>query len=179
MQTGLTQEREARLLAALRGKSRDSAQQALLTELMKPLHALCLHVLGNRADADDALQEALVAVYRGLPAFRGESRLTTWAYRITVRIATRRARRRVRHGALDHEIAPSTSGCAETNLLAKQALAALDELPAKHRVVLALFAIDGLTHGEIAEILDVPEGTVWSRLHHARQKVRERVGGKS
>jgi RNA polymerase sigma-70 factor (ECF subfamily) len=63
-----------------------------------------------------------------------------------------------------------------TSARVKQILVALTDLSPKHRVVLALFAIEGLSHDEISEILGIPEGTVWSRLHHARRALAIALG---
>lgn len=154
---------------------RRRAADKLIALMMRPLHALCVNILNNQADADDALQEALVAIYSGIARFRGESRIMTWAYRITVRVAMRRAinRKKRSETALPDEHAGHDKAAAENRMMAKQALSALAALPEKHRVVIALFAVEGLTHPEIADILGIAEGTVWSRLHSARGKLRE------
>jgi RNA polymerase sigma-70 factor (ECF subfamily) len=168
----LTSAEEAEILAGVRagGAARRAASDRLCRVLREPLHALCLHLTGRRADAEDAVQDALVAVDRGLPAFRGASRLTTWVYRIALRASFQvRARRR------DGEpLDPETPGGGGEDAMAvrdeaRRATTALARLPAEPRAVLSLFAIDGLPHSEIADILGVPEGTVWSRLHSARR----------
>ena len=171
---------EAEVLAGIRsgGAARRAASEMLCRGLREPLLGLCLHLTGRRADAEDATQEALVAVDRGLPSFRGEARLTTWAYRIAVRAAlSTRARRR------DGEpVDPETPGRGGEGEMvardeARRVAAALSRLPAEPRVVLSLFAVEGLAHAEIAEILGLPVGTVWSRLHAARRMLAEAVEG--
>lgn len=149
--------------------------------------ALCLHLTGNRADAEDALQETFLGVYRGLPAFRGESEVSTWVYRIAIRTALRvKARSRAAGcaGPLDADVVDPHPGRAGPRtgpdaLVAREDMerlaAALASLPFEHRVVLSLFAIDGLRHKEIAAILGIPEGTVWSRLHVARKRLATMV----
>ncbi len=127
--------------------------------------------------ADDAVQETFVDVLRGADGFRGDARLTTWLYRIAVRAATRvstRARRR--SAPLPEELAVGTDGPPEALAQregAARILAAMSRLPAAQRAVLALGALDGLPHTEIAEVLGVPPGTVYSRLHQARAEMRE------
>ena len=162
----LSSAEEAEILAGVKagGAARRAASERLCRALGEPLLALCLHLTGRRADAEDATQEALVAVDRGLPSFRGEARLGTWAYRIALRAALHvRARRR------DGEpLAPEPRGLA----------AAMARLPAEPRAVLSLFAVEGLSHAEIAAILGVPEGTVWPRLHAARRLLVESLGKK-
>jgi RNA polymerase sigma-70 factor (ECF subfamily) len=143
----------------------------LYRALSGPVGKLCLHVCGNRAVAEDAFQETFLAVHRALPAFRGESKASTWVYRIALRAALRaRARRpEVELGAgLEPHQVPEPA--LEARDEARRVLAAMARLSAEQRAVLSLFAIDGLGHQEIAEVLGVPVGTVWSRLHLARKK---------
>jgi len=168
----LASAQEAEILAGVRagGEARREASDRLFRELREPLHAVCLHLTGRRADAEDAVQEVFVAVHRGIPEFRGASRLTTWVYRIALRAAFR-ARARDREGErLDPDTA---SGGGEAEMVsrdeARHIVAAMARLPAGPRAVLSLFAIEGLSHREIADILGIPEGTVWSRLHAARR----------
>ena len=139
---------EAEVLARVRagGAARREAAGDLFRRLREPVHAVCLHVTGRRADAEAAVAEAFRAVRRGLPGFTSESRLTTWVYRLALR-ASFRARARGREGV------STPLAC----------------LPAGPRLVLALFSIDGLRSGEIAGILGIPEETAWSRLHAARR----------
>ena len=133
----------------------------------------CYRFLGSLADAEDALQETFFALYQALPGFRGESRLTTWVYRIAIRVAIRvKARRPRRAGELaDEHAAPHATDALVAREDSEKLARALAELSAEHRTVLSLFAIEGLGHAEIAAILGVPEGTVWSRLHMARKKL--------
>jgi RNA polymerase sigma-70 factor (ECF subfamily) len=175
----LTPAEEAEILAGVRagGAARRQASDRLFRELRTPLHALCLYVTGRRADAEDAVQEVFVALHRALPEFRGASRLTTWVYRIALR-ASFHARARRRDGEpLDPET-PGGGGEEEMSWRdeARRAAAAMDRLPAGPRAVLSLFAIEGLSHREIADILGIPEGTVWSRLHAARKLLVDFLG---
>ena len=157
LSAALSAAEEAEILARVRagGRARREAAGDLFRRLREPIHAVCLHVTGRRADAEAAVREAFAAVHRGLPDLRGSSRLTTWAYRIALRAAFRaRARRR------DGEPLEG----------------ALATLPAGPRAVLSLFAVDGLSHQEIADILGIAEGAVWTRLQAARRMGIEPVG---
>ena len=175
----LSSAEEAEIRAAVRagGGARRDAEERVVRALREPLLALCLHVAGRRADAEDALQEALVAVVAGLPGFRGEARLGTWAYRIAVRAALRARARRRDGEALDPDT-PGGGGEGEmaSRDSARRVAAAMARLPAAQRTVLSLFAVEGLSHREIADILGVPEGTVWSRLHAARRMLLHALG---
>jgi RNA polymerase sigma-70 factor (ECF subfamily) len=164
---------EAELLARARaGGDRHAAFDPLFRALREPVLALCLHLCGNRADAEDAVQEVFLAVHRALPAFRGEARLTTWVYRIAIRAALRAKARRRPSEPLDPET-PGGGGEAAmaTRDDARRLVAAMARLSAEHRAVLSLFALEGLGHRAIADILGIPEGTVWSRLHAARKRL--------
>ena len=171
---------EAEILAGVRagGLLRQEASDRLFRGLREPLHALCMHLTGRRADAEDAVQNVFVAVHRALPEFRGASRLTTWVYRIALRAAFRARARRQDGERLDADAAGG-GGEAEmaTRDEARRALDALAGLPAGPRAVLSLFAIEGLSHREIADILGIPEGTVWSSLHAARRMLVESMAG--
>jgi RNA polymerase sigma-70 factor, ECF subfamily len=135
--------------------------------------ALCLHLTGNVADAEDALQEVFLAIHQGIGRFRGESRLFTWIYRIAIRIALRvKASRPQESKELKVDpIATTEHDPIVAREESERVFSALSRLSANHRVVISLFAIEGLSHKEIAAILGVPEGTVWSCLHHARKNL--------
>lgn len=170
---------DAALLARFRagGASRVAAFDELFAALSEQVFAVCLHVTGNAADADDALQETFLAVHSALAKFRGESRISTWVHRIAIRAAIRvRARRRPAddvHAVDPPSRAPDPVLAGE---LAERVAAAMERLSAEHRVVISLFAVDELKHAEIAEILGIPEGTVWSRLHAARKALAAHLG---
>jgi len=138
--------------------------------LSRRLLALCLHLCGNAADAEDALQETLLALH--VARFRGESSVETFAYRVALRIALRIKSRRRPTGELSGEPAASGAGAIEAAADAAKVLRAMARLPTEQRAVLSLFALEGLKHKEIAEVLGVPEGTVWSRLHAARKRLQ-------
>jgi RNA polymerase sigma-70 factor (ECF subfamily) len=139
--------------------------------LSRRVLVLCLHLCGNAADAEDALQETLLALH--VARFRGESSVETFAYRVALRIALRiKSRRRRQAGEPSGEPAASGAGAIEAAADAAKVLRAMARLPTEQRAVLSLFALEGLKHKEIAEVLGVPEGTVWSRLHAARKRLQ-------
>lgn len=174
----LAPEVEARILADARGSSahRSAAGAAIFHAFREPVLALCLHLTGRSADAEDVVQEVFLSVHRALPLFRGESRLSTWIYRIAIRAALEhRAKRRQSEPIepLANDLAgPSEEDGHVLRDQTRRLLAAMDRLSAEHRTVLSLFAVEGLSHKEIAEILGVVEGTVWSRLNAARKQLR-------
>lgn len=171
----LDPEREAELLRCARDeRTRSTATAELVRALREPVLALCASLTRNRAEAEDATQETLLALHRGLPGFRGDARLSTWVYRIAIRMALHVRARRA-DGAAIPEWLPDPAPGPEQQAQARQRDArlavALEALSPEQRLVLGLFAVEGLRHGEIAEILGVPEGTVWSRLHLARKRL--------
>lgn len=150
-----------------RGAERDTAFAEIYRAYAPKVRGLCTLLLRGRGEIDDAIQETFIAVAGALHNFRGDARLATWIFRIAVRTALRVAGRTRVHEPLAEEPAAPTADL-ETSRRLRSAMA---ELPAEQRAVLALFSIEGLRHGEIADILGIPEGTVWSRLHAARKRL--------
>jgi RNA polymerase sigma-70 factor (ECF subfamily) len=135
--------------------------------------------LGIReADLPDALQDVLVVVHRRGPARSHDAHVAAWLFEICRRVAAARRRKAyVRHEISDHDV-ESVDGNdperLESTRRARVRLArVLDELNAEHRVVFVMFEIEGLSCPEIAEELDVPVGTVYSRLHAARRNFQK------
>ncbi|THA37668.1 RNA polymerase sigma factor SigM [Streptomyces sp. A1547] len=145
------------------------------------LWAVALRTLGDREEAADAVQDALVSAYRAAHTFRGESAVTTWLHRITVNACLDRARKTAsrRTAPLDDterlerllEPHESAEAPAERQELHRQLLAALGTLPAEQRAVLVLVDMQGYPVAEAARILDVPTGTVKSRCARGRAKL--------
>ena len=173
---------ERRLLALLRGSRRDRERglRELFESVRQPLFGLALRMTGRPDLADDAVQETCVDVLRGLPGFRGDAKLTTWLFRIAVRAATRvaaRAGARIgsRRAALPEDLVdPARGPSQEATQLdsAARILAAIHALPAPQRAVVSLTALEELSQTEVADVLGIPVGTVYSRLHDAREQLR-------
>lgn len=139
-----------------------------------------LSALGVReADLEDQLQEVFLIVHRRLGEFRGEAKLTTWLFSICLRVSSayrRSARRRPAH---THEV-PEQGAHAERPATPEEELHArqlravmerfLDELTPERRALFVLFEVEETPCGELAELLGVPVGTVYSRLHAVRQE---------
>ncbi len=147
-----------------------------LYERHAPLVYRFMSALGVPADErDDAVQDVFVAVYRSLGTFRGEAQLSTWIYRIAARHAGRLGRRRKLRDlvgtVLMRQPPPPPSDPAERAAEVHFVDRLLSRLSSKKRTVLVLFEVEGLRVDEIARIVDCPENTVWSRLHHARTEI--------
>jgi len=137
-------------------------------------------VLRNREDAEEAAQEAFARAYRNFSSLRDRARFRAWLVRITWRLAIDRQRASKRR-SLREQIHVESSGrepCTDTTVsheLAKQVWRAIDGLPEKLRSVTILAGIEEYNMREVAELLGLPEGTVKSRLHEARQRLRKEL----
>jgi RNA polymerase sigma factor (sigma-70 family) len=144
------------------------ALDRLLDELAPYVRRLCARIAP--AAADDATQEALLAIFRGLASLRAPEAIMTWVRSVTVRTAIRLARQHdqevVADGTSLGRHASSPEGLVDID-------DALARLPVAQRVVLVLRTREGLTEQEIATTLGIPAGTVKSRLHRARAAFRE------
>jgi RNA polymerase sigma-70 factor (ECF subfamily) len=160
----------------------------LLTRHRDRLWAVALRTVGDREEAADALQDALLSAHRAAPRFRGDSAVTTWLHRIVVNACLDRIRRRQAHPTvpLPGEARPSDGGRwsggvepaapasdHDTALVVRQALA---ELPAEQRAALILVDVQGYPVAEVALILGVAEGTVKSRCARGRAKLAVALG---
>ena len=161
-----------------------AALEELLRAHQERLHAVARRITGNEADALDATQEALIAIVRGLPRFDGRSRFSTWAYRITTNACIdelRRRRRRPLVGLVDGEgddLEPIDPAPA-VDVLVTDRLdvdAALAELPIEFRAPVVLRDLCRLDYAEIAEVLEIPPGTVRSRIARGRAQLAEHLG---
>ncbi|MER5346123.1 RNA polymerase sigma factor SigM [Streptomyces mirabilis] len=145
------------------------------------LWAVALRTLGDREEAADAVQDALVSAYRAAHTFRGQSAVTTWLHRITVNACLDRARKAASRKTspvddterLEQLLEPheSASAPAERNDLHRELLAALRTLPADQRAALVLVDMQGYPVAEAARVLDVPVGTVKSRCARGRARL--------
>ncbi|MDH6625124.1 RNA polymerase sigma-70 factor (ECF subfamily) [Streptomyces sp. LBL] len=145
------------------------------------LWAVALRTLGDREEAADAVQDALVSAFRAAHTFRGQSAVTTWLHRITVNACLDRARKAASRKTspvddterLEQLLEPheSASAPAERNDLHRQLLEALGTLPPDQRAALVLVDMQGYPVAEAARMLDVPTGTVKSRCARGRARL--------
>ena len=171
---------EALLAAHLRGDP--GAFGRLVTRHERRIYGLCLRILGNREDAEDATQEAFVAALRKASSFRRAAAFSTWLYRIAVNAATDQARRRgrARLAGLDPEdagLAVAPGGELDEVVAATVTVqAALAQIPEEFRVAVVLCDLYRLPYADAAQILEVPVGTVKSRVFRGRAALAERLG---
>jgi RNA polymerase sigma-70 factor, ECF subfamily len=169
------------LLAAAQTGDRD-ATDALLRRHVDMIYAVCVRITGNPADAADATQEALIAIVRGLPRFDGRASVRTWMYRIATNACLdelRRRGRRPRPGLDDTVVEqPSDHPALDETVVDRITIdEALTRLPEDFRAAVVLRDVQGMDYAQIAEVLQVPLGTVRSRIARGRQGLTELLSG--
>lgn len=147
---------------------------------------LAASMLRDRTEADDVVEDALVRIHDGAPAFRGERGLRTWVLRITANLCRDRLRRRKFVAGSVDDLSPTAlafdpvegwDGAMDQRALAALLERAVAALPVDQREAVLLRHRLGLSHAEMAETLGVPEGTVKSRLSRALAALRGSLGG--
>ena len=130
-------------------------------------------LLGHREEARDAVQEAWVEITRNLGKLRDDAAFTTWAYRIV----SRRCARQIARNIKDREVAADVIFVERDFDETHSVHAAIKKLPATHAATVRLFYIEEMNLREVAIAMDVPEGTVKSRLNSAREKLKNHLKG--
>lgn len=171
-------------MAAAQGGDR-AAMDALLRRHHQRIWAICRRLAGNDADAADATQEAMLLLVRRIGTFDGRSRFTTWAHRVATNACLDELRRRARRPTdpLPDDAAEGGRSTPDPGAPVDQAVsdrlavdAALAALPEDFRVPIVLRDLGGHDYAEIAAILDIPPGTVRSRIARGRARLAELLG---
>lgn len=165
------------LVERAQGGDRDAYEQ-LARASVDRLFAVAYQITRDADRADDAVQQALVEMWRDLPSLRDPSRFEAWTYRLVTRACLQelRRRRRVNVTALSpDEVVAGTDDIAARAALRDQLDRALGTLTPDHRAVIVLRHLAGLSIDELAEVLGIPRGTVASRLHHATRALRASI----
>ncbi|GIX05760.1 MAG: hypothetical protein KatS3mg115_0163 [Candidatus Poribacteria bacterium] len=165
----------------------ESPQVAAFRELVvkhrERVYRVARQMVGSHEDADDVVQEVFCRTFERLEQFRGDAALTTWLYRATVNAALNHLRARNRrlqflrrwvHRA-NRPALPSPHSKVEWDEMREQVREAIEALSPRLRAVVVLADLEGLSAPEVARILQIPEGTVRSRLYAARRQLRERL----
>ena len=187
---------DAALIAALKAGS-EEAFGLLIAQYSQPLFSLIARSLQDPADAADITQEVFIKVFRSIRSFNGEASLRTWLYRIALHEASNQRRWWTRHkkqeltidAPLDHDDAdPGEEFCLAATLadgrgspydltsraeVKASVESALRKLPEAFRMVVVLREMEGFSYDEISEVLEVPAGTVKSRLKRGRAALKE------
>ena len=156
---------------------------AALDELLRRhtslVHGVCRRVLANPDDALDATQEALLSIARKIHTFDGRSRFSTWCYRVATNAALDEARRRNRRPQPVEALPEAAGDTTRIDSLVTDRIvvdAALLQLAPEYRAAVALRDLVGMDYAEIAEVLDIPAGTVRSRISRGRAALADLLG---
>ena len=166
-----------------------TAYRGLVEKYQNRVYGTVYGVLRNREDARDVTQEAFVKAYRKLDTFRLEASFSTWLFRIAMNLAIDVTRRRKRQEVTGYDESIATRDAdggisddhhgggpgrmLERKQLFAQIMDAMEQLTEDQRQVILLREMEGLSYKEISEIMDIPSGTVMSRLFYARKKLQK------
>lgn len=157
------------------------AFDALLRRHYNQIFVICRRLAGNEADALDATQEALITLARRIDRFDGRSKFTTWMHRVVVNACLdelrRRGRRPVPSAVEEQPLATTERPVAEAVSDRLDIESALAQLPGMFRVPLVLCDQLGMSYEEIAQEMDIPPGTVRSRISRGRRRLAELLSG--
>ena len=170
--------RDRALLAAHVDGDRD-AFAALVRLHQDRLWAVAVRTLGDRDEAADALQDALLSAYRAAASYRGDARVTTWLHRVVVNACLDRARRRAARPTVplpDRYDVPATGDRLGDRETAMELEAALAGLPPEQRAAIVLVDVQGYGVEEAARVLGCPPGTVKSRCFRGRERLAVQLG---
>jgi RNA polymerase sigma-70 factor (ECF subfamily) len=164
-----------------RCRAGDDAAFAELVDLHKNLvYGLVSRLVSDRSRVDDLAQEVFLKVYRGLPYFRGEARVSTWIYRIVKNVCQAPRSRRPVDVSLDQEdrsgrrLDPGAADGSFGDLELRDRLdKAIAQLPEQQRLLIAAHYLNGVQYEALAEALDIPLGTVKTHLYRAKRRLRE------
>jgi len=187
----MTKLQDQSLAQAAAGGDQDSLAK-LLEQYQQRVYNVCLKMLSNRDDAAESAQDALVKIIEHISGFKGESNISTWIIRIAMNSSISRLRRRkVRQAAsletatddqaatLRSQLADSREQSPESGVEKKEMLAmlrqAMAEIDEEFRSVLVLRDMEGMDYQQIGQVLDLPIGTVKSRLFRARLALRQEM----
>ncbi len=173
---------EKELIARLQARD-EAAFEELIRQYEKKVYSLCARMCGNAEDAEEAAQDAFLALWRGIDRFRQESSLSTWIYRLASNACIDLMRRKKKGAgsvSLDDEElfvdavdpAPQPHEEAERRETQRLLQEGLLSLPAEYRSILLLREIEGLSYSEISAALDLELGTVKSRISRGRTLLR-------
>lgn len=178
---------ERELIARLQ-KRDEAAFEELIRQYEKKVYTLCFRMCGNSEDAEEAAQDAFLALWRGIDRFRQESSLSTWIYRLATNACIDTLRRRKKQSgsvSLDDEelfvdavdTSPQPQETVEHREAQKLLQESLSALPEEYRKVLILREIEGLSYTEIAESASIELNTVKSRISRGRSLLRNFLSG--
>lgn len=163
--------------ACIKGNSK--AQQELFNHFADEMFAVCLYYSTNRADAEDTLHEGFLKVFQNLRSFKGEGSFKGWIRRILVNTALEKFRKKNPLYLVDNQQFEFFDSIDRediiSNITADDLIGLIQELSPQYRMVFNLYALEGLSHKEISERLNISEGTSKSNLARARAILQHKV----
>jgi RNA polymerase sigma-70 factor (ECF subfamily) len=186
--------RDGRLVRRLKDRD-ERAFREMVDEYGDRVFSLTYRMLGNREEAEDLAQEVFITIFKSIESFRGDSKFSTWLYRVTANHCKNRikylSRRHDRdHAELNERVEVVSAGGAtlaaprqvprpdaqlEGAQLEQMLQQAIGELDEEQRILVILRDVEDLSYEEICAITELPEGTVKSRLHRARMALRKKL----
>jgi len=172
---------DALLLAGCRAGTRESFDELYRVHGAR-MKSVAAHVLGDRAEAEDAVQDAFVNIFRSAATFEGRSRFSTWIYRVVVNACHDRLRRRRETvaldapGAADGIFAAARTGDPALRVALEKGIGSL---PERQRSAFVLFAVEGFSHREISDILGVSVGGSKTLVFEAKRRLARLLGRRS
>lgn len=155
------------------------SQEALFRLYADEMFAVCLYYSPNQPEAEDTLHEGFLKVFQNIKSFKGEGSLKGWIRRILINTALEKFRRKNPMYVLDNEdytqVKDTGSEDAISNISADDLIKLIQELSPQYRMVFNLYALEGFSHREIAEKLNISEGTSKSNLARARSILQKKV----
>jgi RNA polymerase sigma-70 factor, ECF subfamily len=136
------------------------------------LKSVAYHILGNRQDAEDAVQDTFLRLYRAIKSFEGQSSVGTWLCRTVINVCYDMARKRQREGTGLGEVLDVQPAHRDQVALRVTLEDALRRIHLRQRMVFLLFEVEGLRHSQIASILEIPEGTSKAWLFEAKKELK-------
>lgn len=157
----------------------EEAFQELVNQYKDLVFAIIARTARDRSSAEDLAQDVFLRVYRGLPYFRGEARLSTWIYRIVANVCGQEQQSRkpvtqsLDEGSLDSRAPTTRVASTLSDLMLRDRLEkAIARLPANYRLLVAAHYLQGVRYEDLAEALGLPLGTLKTQLHRAKRQLR-------
>ena len=164
--------------------------ETILTEYQDRVYNQAYRMLGNREDAEEATQDIFLNIYKSLDDFRGESKVSTWIYRITSNVCISRLRKKQLEtnsfeeplgedgatlGDFIHDDGPDQQTLMESEETAEIVRAQVQKLPPDWAMAISLCHFDDLSYDEIAKIMDIPKATVATYIHRGRKQLAQQL----
>jgi len=157
--------------------NKNQSFEAIMEEHWSAVYGLCHRIMGNDSDAEESAQQTFYQAFRSWDSFKGRAKPITWLYRIAVNVCRRYILKKRRYVSLPRNeltdpkseyVRNPTEGTAQLHQ-------AIQSLKPAQRMIITLVYIEKISHKEIAEILNCPEGTLWSRLYYAKKALEEKM----